>query len=54
MPSLLESDFVVNSNDQFHMISDKIKGEVGILDSKRIFTDWNQWLKRTIKKMNIK
>ena len=54
MLNLLEADFVVHSNDEFHKISDKIRQEVGSLDSKRIFFDWNEWLKTTIKKMNMK
>ena len=54
MPNFLEADFVVHSNDEFHKISDTIRMEVGFLDSKRIFFDWNEWLKRTIKKMGIK
>ena len=53
MPNLLEADFVINSNDQYHKIADKIKEEVGALDSKRILAEWNQWLQRTAKKMNI-
>jgi hypothetical protein len=54
MSDLFEADFVVLANDEFHKISDKIMEEVGSLDSKRIFFDWNEWLKTTIKKMNIK
>ncbi len=54
MLNLLEADFVVQANDEFHKISDKIMQEVGSLDSKRIFFDWNEWLKTTIKKMNMK
>ncbi|MCH8329294.1 MAG: type II/IV secretion system ATPase subunit [Nanoarchaeota archaeon] len=54
IPNLMEAEFVVQSNDEFHKISDKIKQEVGNLDSKRIFFDWNEWLKRSIKKMDIK
>ena len=54
MYNLLEADFVVHSNDEFHKISDKVRQEVGSLDSKRIFFDWNEWLKTTIKKMNMK
>jgi len=54
LPSMLESDFVVHTTDEFHRLSDKIKEEVGFLDSKRIFADWDQWLKRAIKKMDIK
>jgi len=47
---LLEADFVVHCNDEYHKISDKVKEEIGSLDSKRIFFEWNEWLKRTIKK----
>ncbi|MBI2134369.1 type II/IV secretion system ATPase subunit [Candidatus Woesearchaeota archaeon] len=54
MLNLLEADFVVMANDEFHMISERIKEETGSLDSKRIFFDWNEWLKRSVKKMNMK
>ena len=54
MFDLLEADFVVVANDEFHKISDTIRQEVGSLDSKRIFFDWNEWLKRSVKKMNMK
>jgi len=54
MLNLLEADFVVQANDVFHKISDKIKVETGSLDSKKIFFDWNEWLKTAIKKMNMK
>lgn len=53
MPELLEADFVIQSNDQFHKISERIKDEIGFLDSKRIFFDWNEWLKRHVKKMDF-
>ena len=53
MLNLLEADFVVQANDEFHKISDTIRQEVGSLDSKRIFFNWNEWLKRNIKKMNM-
>jgi type IV secretory pathway ATPase VirB11/archaellum biosynthesis ATPase len=49
MPSLLEAEFVILSNDEFHKISDKVSSEVGFLDSKRIFFEWNEWLKRSVK-----
>jgi hypothetical protein len=51
--SLLEAKFVIQSNDEFHRISDNVKEEVGSLDSKRIFFEWNEWLKRSIKKKEI-
>ena len=54
MMNLLEADFVVKANDEFHRASEEIKSEVGSLDSKRIFFDWNEWLKRSVKKMKMK
>ena len=52
-PSLLEADFVIHCNDEFHRISDRIKEEIGAIDPKRVFFDWNEWLKRTFKKQKI-
>ena len=50
---ILEAPFVIQSNDEFHRISDKIKEEVGNLDSKKIFFEWDEWLKKAIKKRGI-
>ncbi len=50
---ILEADFTVLANDQFHRISDEVKQEVGSLDSKQILFRWNEWMKRHIKKMNL-
>jgi len=50
---LLEAGFVISSNDQFHRISDKVREEVGFLDSKRIYFEWNEWLKRAVKKKRL-
>ncbi len=47
---LLEAKTVIESNDMFHKISDEIKEETGGLDNKRIFFEWDEWLKREIKK----
>ncbi len=51
---LLEAPFVISANDQFHLISDKVRREVGSLDPKRIFFEWNEWLKREVKKRSLK
>jgi len=48
-PQLLEAGFVIRANDEFHKISDEIKTELGSLDSKRIFFEWNEWLKKSVK-----
>jgi len=53
MPVLLEAEFVISANDEFHKISDRVKEEIGTLDPKRIFFDWNEWLKRAVKGKGI-
>ncbi len=53
-PDLLEADFVILSNDEFHKISDRVAEKTGTLDSKKIFFEWEEWLKRTIKKRKFK
>ena len=50
---ILEAEFVIQSNDEFHRLSEKIKGEVGSHDSKRILFEWNEWLKRELKKQGF-
>ena len=54
MPDLLEAEFVSIANDQFHKISEEVKDEVGSLDSKKIFFNWDSWLKQEIKKRGMK
>jgi len=51
---LLEAPFVIKANDMFHLQCDLSKKEIGHLDNKRIFFNWNEWLKREVKKKNIK
>ena len=50
-PELLEAAFVILANDEFHKASDKIKDETGTLDSKKIFSEWENWLKRETAKL---
>ena len=51
---ILEAGFIILSNDIFHKISDKVKDEVGSLDSKRIFFEWNEWFKKEVQKQKRK
>jgi type IV secretory pathway ATPase VirB11/archaellum biosynthesis ATPase len=53
IPELLEAEFVIKSNDAFHQISNDVKEEVGYPDSKKIFFEWEEWLKRSIKNKSI-
>ncbi|MGV8171915.1 MAG: ATPase, T2SS/T4P/T4SS family [Candidatus Woesearchaeota archaeon] len=53
-PEILEAKFIVEANDQFHKITDKVQSEIGFMDSKRIFFEWNEWLKRAVKESMVK
>jgi len=53
-PDLLEAEFSILSNDEFHKISEVVRDEFGFLDSKKIFFRWNEWMKRMIKKRGQK
>lgn len=48
-PSLLEAEFVIKANDKFHLISDKVREEIGAMDPKKIGFEWNEWLKKEIR-----
>jgi len=50
---LLEAEFSVKSNDAYHIISNRIKEKTGNLDNKKIFYEWEEWLKKEIKKKKI-
>ena len=47
---LLEAPFYIRSNDEFHQISERIREQTGALDSQKIFFEWNEWLKRAIRR----
>ncbi|MBS3147601.1 type II/IV secretion system ATPase subunit [Candidatus Woesearchaeota archaeon] len=49
-PNLLEAEFYIKANDEFHLISEQVREEVGTLDSEKIFFRWNEWLKRAVRK----
>lgn len=51
---ILEARFVVEANDHFHKITDKVKNEIGVMDSKRISFEWNEWLKKAAKEYDKK
>ncbi len=47
--NLLEAKFVIQSNDEFHRISESVSEEAGELDNRRILHDWLVWLKKASK-----
>ena len=50
---LLEAPFVVQANDEFHKLAEEVKDELGSYDNKRILFEWNEWLKKAIKRKEI-
>jgi hypothetical protein len=48
--NLLEAPFVIRCNDQFHILSDKVREETGNMDPERIFAEWDDWIKKELKK----
>jgi len=48
-PDILESDFTIESNEVFHIITEKVKQEVGGIDSKMIYEKWMEWFNNKLK-----
>jgi len=49
-PDLLEATFCIAANDEFHRISEAVREETGALESKRILFEYNEWLRRHVKR----
>ena len=50
---LLEAKFNALSNDSFHKISEKVRQEIGLPLSKRVFPEWQSWLNEKVKSKTI-
>lgn len=50
--NILEAPFVAESNDMFHRISESVREQAGMLDSKRILEEWNDWARKTVQKQH--
>jgi len=48
-PEILEADFVIQANDEFHRISEAVKKKSGTSDPVQIYSRWEQWLKTKVK-----
>ncbi len=51
---MLEAPFVIKSNDKFHLLSEQVLNEIGRLDNKKIYAEWERWLNKEIKKRSMK
>ncbi|MBN2422468.1 type II/IV secretion system ATPase subunit [Candidatus Woesearchaeota archaeon] len=49
---VMEAPFVVQANDNFHRISERIREKEGKLNSKKIFFEWDEWFKKAVKEKN--
>lgn len=45
-PEMLEAEFVLRSNQKFHLISDDVMSEIDTLDSKLIYERWSEWMRK--------
>jgi hypothetical protein len=50
MPDLIEAEWVIKANGAFHEISEKIEKEIGVPRGKRVYKEWEDWLKKELKK----
>ena len=46
--SILEAKPVIDANDQFHKISERVNNEFGTLDSKKIYSQFEVWYKNYV------
>lgn len=51
LPELLEAPFTLSSNDQFHKATEEVQRTEGYLNSKQIYFQWEEWLKRATKQI---
>ncbi|UCD21160.1 MAG: type II/IV secretion system ATPase subunit [archaeon] len=52
-PSLIEAPWVLKCNNAFHEISEKVKKDVGVPKGKRVLKEWQDWLKKEVKKRGL-
>lgn len=50
-PEIMEADFVVQANDQYHKIFEELTRETGYPESKDVIYNFENWLKLKIKEM---
>jgi archaeal flagellar protein FlaI len=52
-PNILEASFCAKANNVFHETSEKIREEIGLPSSDRVFPEWQKWLNTEIKKLEF-
>ncbi len=52
-PDLLEAPFVIKCNDRFHILSDTVRDETGMIDPDMVYNLWDDWLQKEIRKLAL-
>ena len=47
-PELMEAEFVVKSNQRYHILSERVQEEYGEQDTERVFKRWEEWLDQQV------
>ena len=50
MPDLLEAEWVIKSNNIFHILQESVKKDVGFTEPERVYKEWLKWFKASVKK----
>ena len=53
MPNLLEAEFNYKANNAFHIISDRVREEVGFPEPKIVLREWQDWLKDEVRRATL-
>lgn len=48
-PELMEADWVVRSNNMYHLITEATRRELGFPEPKAVFEKWDAWLRKQLK-----
>jgi archaeal flagellar protein FlaI len=48
-PNILEADFVIKANDEFHKITEAVRKRGGVSDPVKIYDRWKKWLNKELK-----
>jgi type IV secretory pathway ATPase VirB11/archaellum biosynthesis ATPase len=49
MPELMEAEWVTLSNNEFHLIAERLKEENGVVNPKLAYDEWEKWLRLKLK-----
>ena len=42
-PDLIEAPWVVRGNQEFHLLQEKVREEIGVADPSRVWEEWKKW-----------